>query len=347
MSALSQFSIPLLFLALAALPGANAHADMNQAEALAAAAAVNRSGSDESMQNSTTSAMKAMLELNNQNRPGAMKNGYKAFGEYRTSEDLDIVRMKNRIRQIDMFTNNVSIHTKVPAWAKSKEVFATTYSRLDPKFLHQGEAAKVAEEFERKSGMRREVFLKHMAKASESKISAKDPNLTEKVLSRFASFVDEIPNEEFRGNVKKQIESVSPGSQAGLIRDGVDHVFEILAKYGVNVAPKMAALPERGTNETSRMPSSVAEASAAFTGVMETGRVARPEDPLLASKKNFVQEMASRDADFRGLGNEKFSGDPIGSVMQTALDEQAETSIFRQVSRRYRAVTPALSQVKE
>jgi len=152
--------------------------NMNQAEALAAAASVNRSGSDESLQNSTTSAMRAMLELNNQNRPGAMKNGYKAFGEYRTSEDLDVVRMKNRIRQIDLFTNNVSIHTQIPAWTKNKEVFTTTYGRLDPSFLRKGEAAKVAEEFERKSGMRREDFLKRMAVASESRISGNDPNLT-------------------------------------------------------------------------------------------------------------------------------------------------------------------------
>lgn len=336
-----------LAMVLGAVPSHFARADMNQAEALAAAAAVNRSGSDESMQNSTTSAMQAMLELNNQNRPGAMKNGYKAFGEYRTSENLDIVRMKNRIRQIDLFTNNVSIHTKVPAWAKNKEVFATTYSRLDPKFLRQGEAGKIADEFEKKSGMKREVFLKHMAKASESNISDKDPNLTEKVLGRFASFVDEIPNEEFRSNVKKQIEAVSPDSQASLIRDGVEHLFDVLAKYGVSVAPKVALLPEPAPYEATRAPSSVASSPSAFTGVMEAPRSARAEDPLLASKKNFVQEMASQDADFRGLGREKFSGDPIGSVMQTALEEQSETSIFRQVSRRYRAVTPALSQVKE
>ncbi len=334
--------LPLLFIAFFSLVWSVPEAfAITQAEALAEAAAVNRSGSDQSLQNSTTSAMRAMLELNNQNRPGAVKNGYQAFGEFRTSEDLDAVRMENRIRQIDLFTNNVSIHTPVPSWAKNREVYTTTFARLDPKFLHKGEAGKVADEFERKSGMKREAFLKKLAQASESTISSDDPNLTEKVIGKFASFVDDIPNAEFRNNVKKQIDSTSRKSQAKLIRDGARHIWDVLASYGGSVAPKIAALVPSGSTESNREPasSSSLSASTAFTGELpgEGGR--RAEDPLASSKGSFRVEMAPQDADLKSLD---LTGDPLGSAMQAAIDGQGELTIFMQVSRKYRAMAPYL-----
>lgn len=332
--------VSILAAALLALCAGPARA-LTQEEALAEAAAVNRSGSDESLQNSTTSAMRAMLELNNQNRPGAVKNGYQAFGEYRTSQDLDIVRMENRIRQIDLFTNNVKIGTPVPKWARSRENYHTTFARLDPKFLRQGEAGKVADEFERKSGMRRETFLKKLAQVSESTISANDPNLTSKVLGKFSAFVEDIPNPEFRENVRKQIDATSPSSQAKLIKDGAKHIWDVLSSYGVSVAPKAAALRPPGA-EDERAPASVSGASpAAFTGAGPAP--GRPESAVVSTKHAFFQEMAPQDADLKSLN---LANDPVGSAMQAALNEQGEMTIFKQVSKRYRAVTPLLSVVK-
>lgn len=318
---------------------------ITQAEALAEAAAVNRQGSDESMQNSTTSAMRAMLEMNNQNRPGAIKNGYQSFGEYRTSQDLDIVRMENRIRQIDLFTNNVKIGAPIPQWARSTEVYKTTYNRLDPKFLRHGEAGRVADEFERKSGMRREVFLRKMGAASESTISADDPKLVEKVMGKFASFVDDIPNKEFRENVQKQIDSVTPKSHATLIRDGAKRIWDVLSSYGVASPAKVAAVVPGGPGEVSRTPASAstvasAPAANAFTGVAP---VVRPESAASASKGAFFKEMAPDDANLKNLDLTK---DPVGSAMQAALEDQGEMTIFKQVSKKYRAVAPLLSVVK-
>lgn len=341
----TTFITPML---IATLLGVEpARASLNQAEAMAAAAAVNRRGSDQSLENSTTSAMKAMLDLNAQNQPGAVKNGYKAFGEYRTSEDLDVVRMKNRIRQIDLFTSNLTVNTPVPAWALKKEEFRTTFARLDPKFLRQGEAGKVADEFERKSGMKREDFLRRMGKASELSLSPDDPRLAQKVMGQFASFVDDIPNEEFRENVKKQIDGVSSVARANMIKDGAKKIFEVLASYKITLAPVVAAVAQGAASfgDSPRLPAS-AEAGAAAEPAAQS-RAARAEDPLQATKKSFFDEMAPRDADFRGLHRENFSGDPLGSVMLTALDEQGETSIFRQVSRRYRALLPKLELRKE
>lgn len=332
--------ISILLLGLLALRAGPALA-LTQEEALAEAAAVNRQGSDSSLQNSTTSAMRAMLELNNQNRPGAVKNGYQAFGEYRTSQDLDVVRMENRIRQIDLYTNNVKIGAPPPRWVQSRENYTTTFARLDPKFLRQGEAGKVADEFERKSGMRRETFLKKLAQVSESTISSDDPNLARKVLGKFSAFVDEIPNPEFRENVRKQIEATSPSSQAKLIRDGAKHIWDVLASYGVSVAPKVAALMPSASGEGERAPASaVTASSSAFPGA---GPVAgRPESAVASTKHAFFQEMAPQDADLKSLN---LANDPVGSAMQAALNEQGEMTIFKQVSRRYRAVTPLLSVV--
>ena len=59
--------------------------NFNQLDAIATAQTVNKSGSDQSLQNSTTNAMRALMDLADNNRSGAISNGYKAFGQYRNS----------------------------------------------------------------------------------------------------------------------------------------------------------------------------------------------------------------------------------------------------------------------
>ncbi|MGZ3736255.1 MAG: hypothetical protein ACXVC0_14910, partial [Bdellovibrionota bacterium] len=267
-------------------------------------------------------------------------HGYKAFGEYRTSQDLDRDRMRNRIHQIDLFTSNLTVNSPVPAWAASTEDYRTTYARLDPHFLREGEAGKIADEFEKKSGMSREHFLKRMAETSESAISADDPNLTSKVMKRFSRFVDEIPNEEFRNRVQEQIDNTSGSSRTAMIMNGAKHVFEVLAAKGINLGHKLADLKNTDSAEPDRAPAAVAAPAASSPDAVQASHHEEVAP-------NFIEHMAPRDADFRGLDHEKFAGDPLGRIMQTALDEQAETTIFKQVSNRYRAIAPLLKSSKE
>jgi hypothetical protein len=329
--------IPAFLLALAAA-GPHAHA-LTQTEALAQAAAVQKQGSDESLQNSTTNAMRAMLALGNKDQPAAMQHGYKAFGEYRTSQDLDIERVKSRIHQIDMFTNTIGVDSKVPTNLPQPEVFYTTYSRLDPAFLRTGEAKQVADEFEKQSGMKRETFLKKMAQVSETPLSSDDPNLTSKVLKKFSRFLEDIPNEEFRARVQAQIDEASPKTRADVILTGAKHVYEWLAKNGISFGAKpallQAAATATGGGEADRAPAS--ETASTATAGTPHGRA---EDPL-NGKKDFSRYMAPTDSGFRGADREKFGNDEFGTVLQAAVDLENET-LFTRVSKRYRDMAPSL-----
>ena len=53
--------------------------------------------------------------------------------------------------------------------------------------------------------------------------------------------------------------------------------------------------------------------------------------------------MAPRDADLKNLN---FKANPMGAAMQAALEEEKDTTIFKQVSKRYRAMAPQLGIVK-
>lgn len=326
-------------LAALALASPCAHA-ISQVDAILSAAAIAKQGSDNSLQDSTTNAMRAMLDLNNQDQPGAVDHGYKAFGQYKNSQGLDADRIRNRIHQIDLFTTNLTVDSPVPKWATTSENFNTTYARLDPAFLQKGEAGKVAAEFEAKSGMSRTTFLKRMAEASESTISADDPNLTGKVLKKFERFVDGIPNDEFRNRVKEQIENASAQTKTAIVMNGAKHVFEELAKKGIDLGHKIAAALPADPGEADRNPASAAPAAGA-PQAESAAPAPRKEDPFASARGDFAQpELAPHDAEFRGLDNEKFSGDPLGRIMQTAMDEQGELTIFKQISRRYRAIAP-------
>jgi hypothetical protein len=243
----------------------------------------------------------------------------------------------DRIRQIDLFTSNLTAQSKVPTNLPAPEMFYTTYARLDPKFLREGEAKKVADEFEKKSGMSRETFLKKMAIASESSLSADDPNLTQKVMGKFSHFVDAIPNEEFRNKIQTEIDATNPKSRKEMILTGAKHAFEWLASKGINLGHSVAAtampIPESGTSDR-------APASAAVVAPVDES-APRPENPLSSAKKDFSRYMAPTDSGFRGVDSEKFGAEGIGGVLQAAVDQEKET-IFSRVSRRYQALTPSM-----
>jgi hypothetical protein len=156
--------------------------------------------------------------------------------------------------------------------------------------------------------------------------------------------VNEIPNEDFRNHVQEQIDASSGKSRSAMIMNGAKHVFEVLAAKGIDLGHKMADYAQTAPTDVARAPASEATAEVAFTG--ESPVPTRAEDAQ-ADKSNFFQKMAPNDAPFRGLDHEKFSGDAVGGIMQTALDEQGESTIFHQVSKRYRVLAPLFKLTKE
>ena len=340
---------PLILLVfIGTIVSAHALAIQSQEEAFHEAAVMQKEASDASLQNSTVSAMRGLMDLAAQNRSGAIQNGYKAYGQYRTSEDLDVLRMKSRLNFYKAAANveNVVISSAGKYKIEPLTDYKTTFARLDPNFMREGEAGKVADEFEKKTGMKRDKLLKIMAKASESTISPSDPKLVDKVISRFEGFLKEIPNEEFRKNVQKTIDEVPATMRTGMIAKGVQKIAEIMAKMP---ADKSSIVAKAAPAEAERKPAAVAtaEAPAATAPTPEPSEDAAEAAARHAAATANVRMMPT-ESGYKGLEKENFAkSDMLGSVMQTALEEQKEDTIFKQVSKRYRAMTPQLSLVTE
>ncbi|MGZ3652638.1 MAG: hypothetical protein ACXVB9_09070 [Bdellovibrionota bacterium] len=323
--------------------GAAAGYDFSQMDALAAAQRINKSGSDQSMQASTTSAMTALMKLANADTTGAISKGYQAFGQYRNSGDLDGLRLKNSITalKMDSIGNYLAQNGKDSIFMAPISDYSTTYARLDPAFLRQGEAGKVADEFEKQSGMPREVFLKQMTQASDSNIKVSDPQLVDKVLTRFEGFVSQIPNTDFRNKVQAQIDRVPQTVRTGLISKAVQQFTVMFA--GASVSPKTStiALAPKDAKATGAASTGAAAATAEATAKSAVAGGLKPsEDRSLASAVagSYLQERK----EFRNISDDQFGADAVGGVLQTALDEQTEDTIFKQVSRKYRSLSPSL-----
>lgn len=345
---------PLVILSVFAI---TARADYSQIQAIEDAQKVNKTGSDDSLQASTTSAMKALMELANQNRASAIKNGYDAFGKYRNSGDLDSLRLKNSLSALKMdsiggYLSSLSSSNKKSIFMAPVSDFDTSYGRLDPKFLQQGEAGKVAEQFEKATGMKRETFLKKMAAASESSISTSDPHLVDKVLGRFESFVKEIPNAEFREKVEKEIASVPQTARTGIISQGVQKFTQLFANGDGTGGPVKTDVTAAQSDQAMRLLASVADAKteAATPPAAETAEtVAAALSSGQTDQQAAMSGIASTSpalvgrAEYRGIDFEKFGGDAVGNTLQMAVDQQkSDDTIFKQISRKYKALTAAL-----
>ncbi len=156
--------------------------EFTQAGAQNTAANLNNRGSDDSLEASSNSAMVAIMNLAALNIPGAFSNGYRAYGQYINSEKLDELESKNLRRKNSM----ASLGAGMTGGANSSTgsggkngggITGTTFSRLDPAFMYKGEANDIASEFEKRSGMKREEFLRHLGSATDSDITFQDPNL--------------------------------------------------------------------------------------------------------------------------------------------------------------------------
>lgn len=286
----------------------------------------NRKGSDDSLQHSTAYAMTALMDLGNLNIPSAVNNGMTAYGKYRNSETMDRLGDENLRRAASMASAGTSA---VGGVVKTD----TTFRRLDPSFLRQGKFAKVASEFEKRSGMPRDTFLSQMSEISEKKIKRSDPQLVDKVLGRFESFISKIPNPEFKANLQKGVEMVPATTRTGLISKAVAKFANMTAgapggsdiSAGASTAPEVAAAAPASA-EPVALPAEAAPASTSGDA---------PRDPASTAAFDPIQSgspLAESD-----------DKNPLGNIVLAAIDTQGQDiSIFQQITRKYRTLTPAL-----
>lgn len=286
---------------------------VNQNEAMLDADAKNRLASDYSLQHSTTYAMGALMDLGNLNMKSAVNNGMKAYGKYRNSQTMDKLG--------DINFNQANSMASVSANAPPPRKTETTYRRLDPSFMSKGEHAKVAAEFEKKSGMSRGQFLTQLADVSEQKIKRSDPQLMSKVFGTFENFVAKIPNKDFRRNLQKGMNLVPESVRAGVISKAIKDFSHIPAPEGYVAAPMPTA------------PAASAAPAMASAGPVDPVS----PGPAAASAAGAVSAAREPASDSPG------SSAGIGNIIEAAIQTQnQDPTIFQLVTRRYRLLTPAL-----
>lgn len=323
---------------------------LNQRDLQLLSRQVNDRGSDESLKNSAVFAMQALMDLNATKLPSAMKNGYQAYGKYRNSENLDRLKDLNALNVNSLSSigaETVTLPTKTQ----------TTFRRLDPSFLTQGEAGKVAAEFERQSGMKRTDFLAAMADVSEKKISRSDPQMIDKAFARLEGFIDKIPNKEFRKNLEKNLHVVPETMRRGIVAQAVTKLAGFFADAGpigtLPIAANESTVTEKPAATASSAPAVPASAplaaakeerkpSGAESALGELGqrKPLTPAEKKLKDGKNALAGVVLSAIQVQG--QEPVA--PAAEAKEELASEPAlnEPTIFEQVTKRYRLLTPSI-----
>lgn len=323
---------------------------LNQRDLQLLSRQVNDRGSDESLKNSAVFAMQALMDLNATKLPSAMKNGYQAYGKYRNSENLDRLKDLNALN-----VNSLSSIGAETVTLPTKTV--TSFRRLDPSFLTQGEAGKVAAEFERQSGMKRTDFLTAMADVSEKKISRSDPQMVDKAFARLEGFIDKIPNKEFRKNLEKNLHVVPETMRRGIVAQAVTKLAGFFADAGpigtMPIAMSESTVTEKPAATASSAPASPASApvaaanqerkpSGAENALGELGqrKPLTPAEKKLRDGKNALAGVVLSAIQVQG----QEPAAPAAEAKEELAAEPAmsEPTIFEQVTKRYRLLTPSI-----
>jgi hypothetical protein len=266
-----------------------------------------------------------------------VKNGYNAYGKYRNSENLDRLKDHNALMANSLASVGAGPVIKAPIHTN------TSFRRLDPSFLHQGEAARVAAEFERETGMKREDFLTQMADISEKKIKRSDPMMIDKAFSRFEGFLKKIPNAEFRKNAEKSIALVPNTMRRGMVAQAVQKLAGFFADAGAGTATPL------DSTITDLAPAKLASAGAGAPGAADGKAPAADASRNPAALAEAAAPAPEAPAAPSASGREEKSG--FENVVTAALETQGQDhgagaglTIFQQVSQRYRILTPSLAK---
>jgi hypothetical protein len=281
-----------------------------------------------------------------------VKNGYSAYSKYRNAENLDRLKDEAAAR-----ANSLTSLASGPVLPTGRT--DTTFRRLDPAFLNSGEAAKVAAEFERETGLKRGEFLNQLASVSEQKIKRSDPQMIDKAFSRLENFLQKIPNKDFRKNAEKAISLVPDTMRRGIVAQAVQ-------KLAGSFADASSATPSgiEGQLSDIALANKAGQTPATGSGNAGTAVDAGKSDAKEASGRDpaavGADAKSTTGSTITGTGNGPRGAGKTGidGVVSAALLESrdqartegslggtdGESTIFQQVTKRYRLLTPLLTK---
>jgi hypothetical protein len=337
------------------------HYDINQKDAGGYASNNYWNGSGDSKDEGVRNAYRALNRLASLDIGGAIHYGYKGYGNYINSQrmdDLDTLSWKNKGSMDSYAAAPVSGRSTVTGTPGSGDTPSQVgpereaahvgpegraaskgLSNLDRSFLYRGETGEAAAEFERRSGMNREALFNELVAAEASGLSWDDPNLMDRMESRYKAFVQKIPNQEYRANIEKMHDMFSLAKKAQVFEEGAAFYKKMRWGDGGDKVAAAAAGPE------SKVTGEGAAADASGEGKGDVAGAERnpasdsaPAAVTAAQAKTDDPKVASLTKDQMGmyLGLDGTKGDELKDFLGQ------EDSIFHVVSKRYRKLTPML-----
>ncbi|MGZ3712832.1 MAG: hypothetical protein ACXVBE_13800 [Bdellovibrionota bacterium] len=341
-----------VFLLLAA-PGP-AFADTTQASSQGTAADTNHKGSDNDIDEATSNGMQALMNLSALNIPGAFSKGYEAYGNYINSTKLDDLEAKTKKLKGTMVsvgqgpvtgTSNASTPNVADA---DSGVSGTMFSKkLNLTSLQSGKAAVLATEFEKRSGMSREELVQHFNGAVDAQLNYRDPDLLNKLETRFHAFRDRIPNKDFREGFVKAENLFSDPLKAKALGEVMAFYQSAVsggkseAKLATGDNGPAAAVPANAVavkEDPNAAKTADAKASDA-AGAVNAGAAATDPNRVIASDANSAYS-GEKLGMFIGLNG---NSNALKDFVQAGNLNDDEISIFQMVTTRYRRLTPKLS----
>jgi len=342
----------------------NYNKDMTQQDAMGYGSNNYWNGSGDSKDEGVRNGMRAMGRLASLDIGGAIHYGYKGYGNYINSQKMDDLdaRAWKKKNTMNSVTNGMiggakgggsgttagdayssvgpqSEAAKMPSGSNGKStnsesaITGNKWKDMDKGFLYRGETAEVAAEFEKKTGMSREEFFDHVANAADSNLSFDDPNLMNNLEQRFQAFKGAVRNKDFKDKLDKVHSMFSFMKKTEMLQEAASFYY---AQRGPLTPPDQMLAGGAGKGEASTV--SVSGNGGATAAAGERA-LASDSTSLLAAQSNSDPREATLRKDQMGLylGLESSHGDELKDIMVNAED-----TIFKAVSKRYRKLTPGL-----
>jgi hypothetical protein len=294
-----------------AAPSVSLADDLTQSQAQNQADLLYRQASDQSLQNSVVNAMRAMTALGQGSYVNAYRVGTTAYGEWDNSKSLDQAS-RDAFAARGSLGDGSQPGTPPPA--------QTSFRRLDPAFLYQGDAGRAAADFEKATGIKRETFLRRMSEASDNPIAATDPRLVSKYIDRLDGLTRDIPDPKVKATFHKTLRAIPVGwldLGASAVRGAIAAAAH--ATSGFTLAKPAAPKPDLAAAPVAavafeRMP-------AASTPVVEASAPPKKPSDISGSvvSNGFMSEIL------------------LAQSSQNATDD--EDTLFQRVRHRYQLVT--------
>ncbi len=355
--------------ALLAAPSAlardyNYNKDMTQQDAMGYGSNNYWNGSGDSKDEGVRNGMRAMGRLASLDIGGAIHYGYKGYGNYINSQKMDDLdarawKKKDTMNSITngmiggasgggSSTNGGEAYSavgpereaaKLPSGANGKStngesaITGKKWKDMDKGFLYRGETGEVAAEFEKKTGMSRDEFFNHVANAADSNLSFDDPNLMNNLEQRFQAFKAGVRNQDFKDKLDKVHSMFSFMKKTEMLQEAASFYY---AQRGPLNPPDQMLAGGAAKGDASTISAS---GNGGTSSAMGERALASDSAPLLAAQSNFDPSEAKLRKDQMGLylGLENSHGDELKDIMVNAED-----TIFKAVSKRYRKLTPGL-----